>query len=101
MKKLLAIFLALALVLSLAACGGGKTETTKGGSDDSLAGTYDIKVWVAEAAVDLTKKQIDDFNASNSDGIKINATIQPVGESDIATQIMGITGRESSEVIWL
>ena len=99
MKKLLAIFLALALVLSLAACGGGKTETTKGGSDDSLAGTYDIKVWVAEAAVDLTKKQIDDFNASNSDGIKFNATIQPVGESDIATQI--ITDVEAAGDIYI
>ena len=100
MKKFLAALLALALVLSLAACGGGKSEPKSGGSDDnSLAGTYDIKVWVADAAVDLTKRQIEAFNTSNSDGIKFNATIQPVGEGEVATQV--ITDVEAAGDIYI
>ena len=82
MKKILAILLALAMLCGLAACGGSSS------GEESLAGTYDIKVWVADAITDLTQKQIDDFNNTNTDGIKFNATIQPVGEGDIATQLI-------------
>ena len=48
----------------------------------------DYKIWVAEAAVDLTKKQIEDFNKNNPDGIKINAAIEAVGEGEAATQMV-------------
>ena len=93
MKKVLSILLALAMLFSLAARGttpGGETPATEApsGGESTLAGTYDIKVWVADAITDLTQKQIDDFNNTNTDGIKFNATIQPVGESDIATQLI-------------
>ena len=54
---------------------------------DTLAGTYDIKVWVAEAAVELTKSQIAKFNETNTDGIVINATVEPVGEGEAATSM--------------
>ena len=77
MKKFLALLLALAMVFSLAACGGG-----------SKGGTYDITVWVAEKAVDLTKQQIEDFNNSNEYGIKFNATVEPVSEADAATNMI-------------
>lgn len=81
MKKLLAIVLALCMCLCLfAGCNGGS-----GDENTDLAGTYDIKVWVAEAAVELTEKQIKDFNESNTYGITINATIEAVGEGDAAT----------------
>ena len=80
MKKIISIILALVLALSMVACG-----STEGGTD--VAGTYDIKVWVAEAVVDLTKTQIENFNKTNKMGIVINATVEPVGEGDVATSM--------------
>ena len=99
MKKYLSIILALVMVLSLfAGCGGetpagnettppaqGGDETTPAGNENPLAGTYDIKVWVAENIKGLTEQQIADFNANNGMGITINATVEPVGEGDAAT----------------
>ena len=92
MKKFLAIVLAAVMVFAFAACtSNGDNSATKspdGNSTASLAGTYDITVWVAEAAVDLTKTQIDNFNKTNEDGIVINATIEAVGESDAGTNMI-------------
>ena len=109
MKRVIAMLLVAIMVLSLAACGksgggeggnngGGdssKTETTtkkaddnKGNGGSELAGEYDITVWVAEAAVDLTKQQIDAFNENNEDGIKFNATIEAVSEADAGTNMI-------------
>ena len=89
MKKLLAIALALALTLSLAACGnGGETPADGGDAGADLAGTYDVVIWAPEAAVDLTKSQVADFNSSNEYGITINATVEPVSEADAATNMI-------------
>ena len=52
-----------------------------------LAGTYDIKVWVAAEIVELTQQQIADFNTTNDQGIIINATVEAVGEGDAATSM--------------
>ena len=78
MKKFLAIVLSLVMALSMVASA----------SASSVAGTYDITIWVAEKAVELTKQQIADFNASNELGITFNATVEPVSESDSATQMI-------------
>ncbi len=92
MKRTLAIVLALVMVLGLVACGNNTAETTtpeaQTGSDTTLAGTYDITVWVGENAVDLTKKQIEDFNNTNTDGIKFVATVNPVSEATSADQML-------------
>ena len=92
MKRIIALLLAVVMLFTLCACAGkpegGEAQPSGGGSEDSLAGTYDITVWVADAAVELTQKQIDDFNASNEDGIVINATIEPVSEADAATSMI-------------
>ena len=101
--KLISLLLALVMVLSLGACGG-KKDPTQGssnapaqstaapaqstGASSQLAGTYDIKVWCPEAAVDLTKDQIANFNKTNTDGIVINATVEAVGEGDAATSMI-------------
>ena len=102
MKKILAMLLALVMIFALAACG---QQAAPAASNDApaaeapaaeapaaaggeLAGTYDITVWCADAIVDLTKKQIEDFNASNTDGITFNATVEAVGEGDAATQMI-------------
>ena len=99
MKKVLALILALVMVFALCACGSsapaastepaaGSTESAPAASGSELAGTYDITVWVADAIVDLTKQQIADFNASNTDGITFNATVEAVGENDAATKMI-------------
>lgn len=109
MKRTLAILLALVMALALFACGkGAETQAPQGdgsgtsdgsgsGSSDGsgsgsstgseLAGTYDITVWAAEKVVDLTKKQIEDFNNTNEFGIKFNAIVEAVGEGDAATKM--------------
>ena len=98
MKKTLAIVLALVMVLALVACSGKTgtetpapqtgTETKTDTSSSPLAGTYDITVWVGEAAVDLTKKQIDDFNKNNELGITFNAIVNGVSEATSADQML-------------
>ena len=90
MKKIIAMLLALVMMLGLVACGTQPTDPTKGPTNpqtSELAGTYDVKVWVAENIVDLTKTQIDNFNKENTMGIKINATVEPVGEGDAASNM--------------
>jgi len=62
------------------------TDTTAPSTDASYE--YDITLWVPEAAVALTEKQIADFNASNTDGIKLNPTIEAVSEADAATTML-------------
>ncbi len=94
MKKVLALLLALVLALSMVACATGKPSTGDStpadnqGSEVSLAGSYDVTLWVAENAVELTKTQISKFNESNEDGIVINATVEPVSEADAATNMI-------------
>ena len=78
MKKFLALMLAAIMAFSMVATAGAA----------SLAGTYDITVWVAENAVDLTKAQIEKFNTTNEMGIVFNATVEAVSEADAATQMI-------------
>lgn len=85
MKKILALMLALVMVLAFAACKKSGTEEEQ---NKELAGTYDITVWCAENIVDLTKKQIEDYNNNNTYGIKFNATVEPQGEGDAATKMI-------------
>ncbi|MCF0136466.1 MAG: hypothetical protein HUJ69_08615, partial [Lachnospiraceae bacterium] len=97
MKKVLALLLVAAMALSLAGCTGNKgTENNNGGNggtatettSSDLAGTYDIVIWVPDAAVELTKTQIANFNSSNADGITINATVEAVSEAEAATNMI-------------
>lgn len=83
-KKILATFLAAVMLFSTVACG-----SDDGGADgDSLAGTYDVVIWAPEAAIALTQQQVADFNSSNTDGITINATVEPVSESEAVTTVV-------------
>jgi arabinogalactan oligomer/maltooligosaccharide transport system substrate-binding protein len=109
MKKVIAIALALILVLGFAACGqtqqqpanqqpANNTEPNKSNEQPAanqpssgasqLAGTYNIVVWTGEAAVDLTKKQIEDFNNTNEYGITFVAEVNPVSEATAADQML-------------
>ena len=99
MKKILALVMALAMMLMLVACGpagnqesqppqggGEQTNAPQGGGEETqppqggadLSGTYDVTIWCPEAAVELTKTQVANFNSSNTMGITINATVEPV-----------------------
>ena len=78
MKKFLAIVLAAVMALSMMSFA----------SAESLAGEYEVKIWVADAMADLTQSQIDRFNETNEDGIKIKATIEKVGEGDAASNMV-------------
>ncbi len=87
MKKALSIILALTMMLCLFV-GCQPADNTTGAPTLDLAGTYDIKVWVAKDHVALVTKQIADFNAANADkNIVINATVQECGENDAATKV--------------
>ena len=90
MKKILALVLAMALCLGLfAACNSGSNTTTPTGGDDSLAGTYEVTLWVSEltGVAELTQQQIDAFEAANP-GIVINASIEGVTEADAASKVV-------------
>ena len=102
--KLISMLLAVVMVLSLGACGSktpGSTAAPQGstaapqastaapsGTKSALEGTYKILVWTGEAAVDLTKKQIEDFNKSNELGIVFEAEVNPVSEATSADQML-------------
>ena len=75
MKKFLAILMAAIMTLSMM-------------SFASADGAYDITLWIPEEAVELTKTQIEDFNASNELGVTFNATIEPVSEANSATSMI-------------
>ena len=77
MKKFLAIVMAAIMILSVMSFASAE-----------LAGEYDITIWVAENAVDLTKQQIENFNKTNELGITFNATVEAVSEADSATQMI-------------
>ena len=78
MKKFLAIVLAAVMALSMVSFA----------SAEGLAGEYEIKVWVADAIVDLTTKQLDRYNETNPDGIKFKYTIEKMGEGDAASNMV-------------
>ena len=78
MKKFLAIVLAAVMALSMVSFA----------SASSLAGEYEIKVWVADAVVELTEAQIKRFNETNEDGITFKATIEKMGEGDAASSMV-------------
>ncbi len=78
MKKFLAVLMAAMMMFTMIGTAGAA----------SLAGTYDITVWVAENAVELTKTQIENFNKTNELGIVFNATVEAVSEADAATQMI-------------
>jgi len=76
MKKILILVLAFALALTM--CGAAFAEGYSG----------DLKVWVADAAVDFTNAQIDAFKAANPDYANMNVTVEAVGEGDAASKVI-------------
>ena len=76
MKKILSLVLAVALVLTLSCA--------------ALAEGYsgDLKVWVADAAVDFTNQQVEAFKAAYPEYADMTVVIEPVGEGDAAGKVI-------------
>ena len=76
MKKLIALVLSFAMLLSL----------TSFAYADGFSG--EIKIWVAEATVDFTKEMVENFKAANPDYADMIVSIEPVGEGDAASNMI-------------
>ncbi len=87
-KLAIAATLTLALLVSLASCGGdddGKVTDGDGVIGDEHKDTK-LTVWCAENLVELTKKQLDEYNRENKTNIKF--TVNPVAEGEAATNLI-------------
>ena len=87
----------LAPALLLSACNFKYVYTIEGlviaGGDEydddvDDAGTYDLKVWVDDRIVNLTKSQIGQFVANSGGKYTINATVEPVSEGNAASSML-------------
>ena len=76
MKKILSLVLAVALVLTLSCAAFA----------EGYSG--DLKVWVADAAVDFTNEQVEAFKAANPDFADRTVTVEAVGEGDAASKVI-------------
>ena len=76
MKKLMTLVLALALVMTM--CGFAFAEGYSG----------ELKVWVAEAAVDFTNQQVEAFKAAYPEYADMTVVVEPVGEGDAASSMI-------------
>ena len=76
MKKLFALVMALAMILSVASVAMA----------DGFSG--EIKVWVAENTVAFTEEKIAEFKEANPQYADMTVTIQSVGEGDAATSML-------------
>ena len=86
MKKFLAIVLTVVMVLSLASFA----------SAEGFSG--DIKIWVADKAVDFTVNQVETFKAAHPEYAGMTVTVEAVGEGDAANKV--ITDVESAADIY-
>ena len=99
MKNKFVVGMSLLLAISaLSACGEDKNSNSNNQSeshsysnsdssqsDDSSSGQ--IKVWCAENAVDLTKKQLEDFKKENPK-LKVNFKVEAQGEGEAASNMV-------------
>ena len=76
MKKLLTLVLAVALVLTMSCAAFAE------GFDG------EIKIWVADAAVDFTNQQVEAFKAANPEYANMTVAVEAVGEGDAAGKVI-------------
>ena len=76
MKKILSLVLAVALVLTLSCAAFA----------EGYSG--DLKVWVADAAVDFTNEQVEAFKAANPEFADMTVSVEAVGEGDAAGKVI-------------
>ena len=76
MKKVLSLVLSLVLLLSLYSVAGA--EGFNG----------EVKIWVADAMVELTRAKAEEFKAANPEFAGMTVVVEPVGEGDAATNMI-------------
>ena len=90
MKKIIkiavSILLACALLAALSSCGGDGEVTDGDGMIGDEEKETRLTVWCAENLVELTKKQLEEYNEENGTNVKF--TVNPVGEGDAATNLL-------------
>lgn len=77
MRKFFALFLTLAMTLSLFSFAANA---------EGFSG--DIKIWVADTMVDLTRTKAEEFKANNPEYAGMNVLVEAVGEGDAATNMI-------------
>ena len=87
MKKLLAIVLTLAMMLTMVSFAS---------AEEGFSG--EIKIWVADNVVDFTKTKVEEFKAANPAYANMTVTVEAVGEGDAASKM--ITDVESGADIY-
>ena len=91
-KKVVAGFLATAMVATALTGCGKKDDDKKSESKDKVEVTAEdkgeIKVWVADNTVDFTKGQVDKFMEANPNYKGYTVSIEAVGEGDAATNMI-------------
>lgn len=86
MKKLTALFLALAMCLSLAACGGSSSGGSgNGGSSDDNVMSLSVSGTESDAYTKAIKDLVEEFNANNEFGVTIEPEFQAT--SDYKTKL--------------
>lgn len=86
MKKFISVLLTAALATTMAAGLAACGEKTDGGEKAKYE--YDITVWVGEDMKTLTETLITDFNTTNTNGIKFNATVNEQSESNASGAVL-------------
>ncbi|MBQ1305613.1 MAG: extracellular solute-binding protein [Erysipelotrichales bacterium] len=83
MRKILILLLSAMMVFGLTACKGGKTDPEPTPEKKEFA----LKVWCADAIVELTKSQLAKFAEAHKDEYTLTYTVEAVGEGDAATSM--------------
>jgi sn-glycerol 3-phosphate transport system substrate-binding protein len=104
-RKVLFLLACLALLLGLAACGGGKEEgggATPSGSATSTARQVEISLWHSETASNLNSIQalVRRFNASQSE-VKVKLAFQGTPDDNMAKVLASLQGGEPPTIACL
>lgn len=78
MKKLFALVLAAVMALSVCSFASAEADGFKG----------EIKVWVADAMVDLTNQKVEAFKAAHDEYKDMTVLVEAVGEGDAANKLI-------------
>ncbi|MDO4621045.1 MAG: extracellular solute-binding protein [Lachnospiraceae bacterium] len=76
-------------ILAVSAMAASMMSSTAAFADDlDFSSVSEVKVWVADAAVDFTNAQIENFKSANPDFADITFTVEAVGEGDAANNMI-------------
>jgi len=79
MKKLFALVLAAMMMLSMVSFAS---------AEEAAGFNGEIKIWVADAMVDLTKQKVEEFKAAHDEYKDMTVVVESVGEGDAANKLI-------------